>query len=45
LLSWLRVAGGQLTAGNVQLMRANAWFWHFVAVAWIAIWLAVFVTK
>lgn len=45
LLSLLRVAGGQLSAANVELMRANAWFWHFVVVAWIAVWLAVFVTK
>ncbi len=45
ILSLLRVAGGQLTAGNAQLLRANAWFWHFVCVAWIAVWLAIFVTK
>ena len=45
ILSLLRVAGGQLTAGNVSLLRANAWFWHFVSLAWIAVWLAIFVTK
>lgn len=45
VLSLLRVAGGQLTAANFGVLRANAWFWHFVSVAWIAVWLAIFVIK
>lgn len=38
-----RVLGRQMTANNLEMLRAVAWYWDFVVVAWLcvfgAIWL------
>lgn len=41
----LRAAGHQLTTDNLQLARAGALVWHIAAVAWVAVYYTVYVTK
>ncbi len=41
----LRAAGHQLTTDNLQLARAGALVWHIAAIAWVAVYYTVYVTK
>ena len=45
LLSFSRASGSQITAANPHVLRAAGWYWHFAAAVWVAVWLAIFVTK
>lgn len=45
LLVALRAVGHQLTTDNYHLLRSSALLWHIVAVAWIAVYYTVYVTK
>lgn len=45
VLAALRAVGHQLTTDNFQVMRASALLWHVVAIAWIAVYYTVYVTK
>jgi heme/copper-type cytochrome/quinol oxidase subunit 3 len=36
-----RVLGRQMTATNNEMLRAVAWYWDFVVVAWLAVFSAV----
>jgi heme/copper-type cytochrome/quinol oxidase subunit 3 len=45
ILTWLRAIGHQLTTDNLQVARAGALLWHTAAIAWIAIYYTVYVTK
>lgn len=45
LLTALRAVGHQLTTDNYHVMRASALLWHIVAIAWIAVYYTVYVTK
>jgi heme/copper-type cytochrome/quinol oxidase subunit 3 len=45
LLTWFRAIGHQLTTDNLQVARAGALLWHIAAVAWIALYYTVYVTK
>jgi len=41
LLILTRVLGRQATASNPEMLRAVAWYWDFVIVAWLAVYSAV----
>jgi heme/copper-type cytochrome/quinol oxidase subunit 3 len=41
LLVLTRVMARQMTPTNAQMLRAVAWFWDFVVVAWLAVFSAV----
>lgn len=45
VLTWLRAIGHQLTTDNINVGRAGALVWHIAAVAWIAVYYTVYVTK
>lgn len=45
VLTWFRAIGHQLTTDNLQVARAGALLWHLAAVAWIAVYYTVYVTK
>ena len=45
VLTWLRAIGHQLTTDNIHVGRAGALLWHLTAVAWIAVYYTVYVTK
>ena len=45
VLTWLRAIGHQLTTDNLTVGRAGALVWHIAAVAWIAVYYTVYVTK
>lgn len=45
ILTWFRAMGHQLTTDNLQVGRAGALLWHVAAVAWIAVYYTVYVTK
>lgn len=45
VLTWLRAIGHQLTTDNLHVGRAGALLWHLAAIAWIAIYYTVYVTK
>lgn len=45
VLTWLRAIGHQLTTDNLHVGRAGALVWHIAAVAWIAVYYTVYVTK
>lgn len=45
LLVTLRAVGHQLTTDNYHLIRSSALLWHIVAIAWIAVYYTVYVTK
>lgn len=45
ILTGLRAVGHQLTTDNYHLIRATALLWHVVALAWIAVYYTVYVTK
>ena len=45
VLTWLRAIGHQLTIDNINVGRAGALVWHIAAVAWIAVYYTVYVTK
>lgn len=45
VLTWLRAIGHQLTTDNLQVARAGAIVWHVAAIAWIAVYYTVYVTK
>ncbi len=36
-----RVIGRQMTSTNAEMLRAVAWYWDFVVVAWLAVFSAV----
>lgn len=36
-----RVLGRQLTATNAQMVRAVAWYWDFVVVAWLVVYATI----
>ena len=42
-IMWLRVAKGHFTPDNHFAFEAAAWYWHFVAVVWLALFLFVYV--
>jgi heme/copper-type cytochrome/quinol oxidase subunit 3 len=41
LLVLPRVAGRQMNPANAEMLRAVAWYWDFVVVAWLAVFSAV----
>jgi cytochrome c oxidase subunit 3 len=41
LMVLARVLGRQMTATNTEMLRAVAWYWDFVVVAWLAVFSAV----
>lgn len=45
ILTGLRAVGHQLTTDNLHVGRAGALVWHIAAVAWIAVYYTVYVTK
>ena len=45
VLTWFRAIGHQLTTDNLQVARAGALLWHIAALAWIAVYYTVYVTK
>ena len=45
ILTWFRAIGHQLTTDNLQVGRAGALLWHVAAIAWIAVYYTVYVTK
>lgn len=45
LLTALRLVGHQLTMANYQVMRATALYWHFVTLAWVAVYYTLYVSK
>ena len=45
VLTGLRVIGHQLTTDNIQAGRAGVLLWHIAALAWIAVYYTVYVTK
>lgn len=45
VLTWLRSLGHQLSTDNIQVGRAGVLLWHITAVAWIALYYTVYVTK
>jgi heme/copper-type cytochrome/quinol oxidase subunit 3 len=45
ILTWLRAIGHQLTTDNLQVARAGAIIWHTAALAWIAVFYTIYVTK
>jgi cytochrome c oxidase subunit 3 len=36
-----RVMGRQMTATNTEMLRAVAWYWDFVVVAWLSVYTAI----
>ncbi len=36
-----RVLGRQMTPANAEMLRAVAWYWDFVVVAWLAVYSAI----
>jgi cytochrome c oxidase subunit 3 len=38
LMALMRTLGGQMTPGRHEMVRAVAWYWDFVVVAWIAVY-------
>jgi heme/copper-type cytochrome/quinol oxidase subunit 3 len=45
VLTWFRAIGHQLTTDNLQLARTGAIVWHTAALAWIAVFYTIYVTK
>jgi heme/copper-type cytochrome/quinol oxidase subunit 3 len=45
VLTGLRTAGHQLTTDNLHVARAGALVWHIAAVAWVAVYYTIYVTK
>ena len=45
VLTFLKAAGHQLTALNSEISRATAIVWHTAALAWIAAYYPIFITK
>lgn len=45
LVALVRTAGGQVTPGDSSLLRAAAWHWHVVVVAWSLAFLALYVLQ
>jgi hypothetical protein len=45
ILTALRAVGHQLTTDNLHVARANALLLHLAAVAWVAAYYTVYVTK
>lgn len=45
VITTLRHIGRQLTLENYDILRATAIYWHFVTLAWIAVYYVVYVTK
>jgi len=41
LMVLARVLGRQMNANNSEMLRAVAWYWEFVVVAWLAVFSAV----
>jgi heme/copper-type cytochrome/quinol oxidase subunit 3 len=41
LLVFSRVLGRQMVQGRAEMLRAVAWYWDFVVVAWLAVYSAV----
>lgn len=41
LLALSRTLGRQMTAANHEMVRAVAWYWDFVVVAWIAVFATI----
>lgn len=45
VLAGFRLVGHQLSAANLDIMRATALYWHFVTLAWIAVYYVLYITK
>jgi heme/copper-type cytochrome/quinol oxidase subunit 3 len=45
VLTGLRAVGHQLTTDNIHVGRAGALVWHIAAIAWLAVYYTVYVTK
>lgn len=45
ILTGLRAVGHQLTTDNYHLVRSAALLWHVAALAWIAVFYTIYVTK
>ena len=45
VLTGLRAVGHQLTTDNYHLVRATGLLWHVAAVAWVAVFYTIYVTK
>ena len=45
VLTFLKAAGHQLSALNSEISRATAIVWHTAALAWIAVYYPIFITK
>ena len=45
ILTALRAVGHQLTTDNLHVARAGALAWHIAAVAWVAVYYTVYITK
>ena len=45
ILTWLKAIGHQLTTDHLQVARAGALVWHAAALAWIAVFYTIYVTK
>ena len=41
ILALIRVLGRQLNASNNEMVRAVAWYWDFVVVAWLLVYSAI----
>lgn len=45
LVALTRTVGGQVTASEPELLRAAAWHWHIVTVAWMLAFLALYLLQ
>ena len=43
LLTMLRIAGHQVGQADPEVARAAGWYWHFVVVAWMVTYVALYV--
>lgn len=40
-----RLLGGQVTRGDAEPLRATAWYWHLVTLAWVVVFFVVYVVQ
>ena len=40
-----RVLGGQVTRGEAEPLRATAWYWHLLTLAWVIVFFVVYVVQ
>jgi cytochrome c oxidase subunit 3 len=45
LLTGFRLVGHQLSRANFDIVRATALYWHFVTLAWIAVYYVLYISK